>query len=188
MSAIATFLKALFQEAALLLAGFLTVVSLVAFGLHIAHIQASGPYVAYAILFTALFSAAFGALYGVSRRPGCRQAVASGLSVFCISCAFFLLVPVTIERSISVFLLEHMLSEAGSYSDAQLLAALKGEYICHTGAITKRMQEQAYIGNVASLPDNRFTLTPRGRWIAGMLQPAGEFFSVPSGKAGCGAP
>jgi len=87
-------------------------------------------------------------------------AAATSLS---LNLCFLVLVPVTIDRSISVFLLARIEGRSGTL-DAQALDALfRREYLGDMAQIDRRVAEQAKSGNIRVGRDGTIVITPQGR-------------------------
>lgn len=172
--------RALASECGVLLAGFLLVTGALASTLHALAPSTSSLYITEGTLSIAAFSLvfAFGYCRVAPRDP--RQVLASSLAVFSLSLAFFVLVPVTIERSVSVFLLQSMGNTPGhSFSKPELEAIFTTHYTCGRNAISKRMDEGHFFGTIQFEPDDHYALSPAGQGMADVLQPVARFFSVP---------
>lgn len=95
---------------------------------------------------------------------------------------FFTLVPVTLDRSVSVFLLQRMLSNGTVYTKKQLEDVLIDGFILKSDAVGKRIIEQEQTGSIR--PDGGgWRITPRGEWIVNMYRIVGALFGIqPSGR------
>ena len=90
---------------------------------------------------------------------------------------FLVLFPVTIDRSISVFLLSRIAAQDGMTTD-QLTARFADEYLYRMKQIPRRVDEQTKSGNIAVTPDGRITLTPQGRRFVHLAQSASGWFGT----------
>jgi hypothetical protein len=77
---------------------------------------------------------------------------------------FLVLLPVTVDRSVSVYLLSTIERQQGRGIDPQQLqkAFITG-YVVNMGAVDRRIDEQVKSGNLAVGRDGRVRLTPQGR-------------------------
>lgn len=165
-------------ELALVAAESLCVLLATMLWLRVWNASASGPYffsgLGAILIFSVLFAA--GAVYFalLPLQRGISTAIAS-----CSLCAaFFVLVPVTIERSVSVFLLNHMNDAAHPLSLQALDRAMEEEYLCKSNAMAKRMEEQRIVGNVQFSAEG-FYLSDKGKFLISALNVTGAAFNVP---------
>lgn len=100
-------------------------------------------------------------------------AVAAALNL-----AFFVLVPVNLDRAISVFLLSWMERQAGAaVARPELERAFHDTYIEGYRAIDRRIAEQLASGNIVATPEG-FRLTGRGEAFVGFARAVGAIFGV----------
>ena len=103
--------------------------------------------------------------YGLKRsRLG---TVRDGFAAACLSLglnlAFLVLVPVTVDRSVSVFMLAYMDAHAGEQLAAPTIeAAFDRIYVRQLHAIDRRLAEQIRSGNVEAV-DGAYQISARGR-------------------------
>lgn len=93
--------------------------------------------------------------------------VRDGFSVACLSLglnlAFLVLVPVTVDRSVSVFILAYMDAHASETLPAPTIAAAFDKiYVRQLHAIDRRLTEQIQSGNVEAV-DGAYRISARGR-------------------------
>lgn len=105
-------------------------------------------------------------------RISLSEAVAAGILSLGLNLSFLVIAPVTVDRSISVFLLAHMAQhEQHMFTTPELEAAFRRIYLDDLGQIRRRMVEQERSGNVARKAGG-YVLTLQGaafiRW-AGMI-------------------
>jgi hypothetical protein len=94
-----------------------------------------------------------------------------------LNVCFLVLFPVTIDRSISVFLLARI--EAGQpLTAAQLQQGFADEYIVEMQQIPRRVREQAISGNIDVAADGAITLTPRGKRFNALARRASVWFGT----------
>jgi hypothetical protein len=89
---------------------------------------------------------------------------------------FFTLVPVTLDRSISVFLLEYLDSQDSAKTKDEVTTEFINKYVIENKAMDKRFNEQIVSGNLAG-ESGVYKITGRGRAIV-------KFFRVVSGWFG----
>lgn len=89
-------------------------------------------------------------------------AIAAAATSIAFNTCFLVLLPVTIDRSISVFLLATIERADGATAD-ELEGAFIDGYVRDMAAIDRRVKEQAISGNIVVGPDGRVRLTTQGR-------------------------
>jgi len=91
------------------------------------------------------------------------ESVFSGLvSGASVAICFFIVVPVTLDRSVTTFLLSRMAIHS-SLSKEQIHNVLVSQYIDEYDAVGRRMAEQIASGNVTEVSENSYALTQNGR-------------------------
>lgn len=104
------------------------------------------------------------------------------IAFFCIHVVIFTLVPVTLDRSVSVFLLQRMQANGSVHTKKQLEDVLIDGYILKSDAVGKRIIEQEQTGSIRPDGDG-WRMTPRGEWIVNMYRFVGALFGIqPSGR------
>jgi hypothetical protein len=77
---------------------------------------------------------------------------------------FLVLLPVTVDRSISVYLLATIDSQQqGGIAAKELEHAFVDGYVVKMGTVDRRIDEQRRSGNISITPDGRVHLTDQGR-------------------------
>jgi hypothetical protein len=98
---------------------------------------------------------------------------------FSISVVFLVVLPVTVDRSVSVFLLSYLSDLPESRADEKTLtAALHEVYIDEYEAAHRRMKEQIEVGNIRELENGRFELTSRGEKFVALSRAISDFFAL----------
>jgi len=85
--------------------------------------------------------------------------------------------PVTADRSISVFMLAYMDSTDGSLSSADIEDVVVTEYVRERGAIDKRLDEQIVSGNIEKVGD-RYRITDQGRGLMRLYRAIAALYGV----------
>lgn len=83
-----------------------------------------------------------------------------------VNFAFFVIIPVTIDRSVTTFLLSSMDSEGptgGGYSKADLQQILKSNYLGKFDAVGRRLDEQILSGNISETSVGVYELTEQAQ-------------------------
>lgn len=82
------------------------------------------------------------------------------LLCFFINLFVFCMVPVTLERSISVFMLNYM-DNGKTYTKEEIEDAFIDKYVYEYGAFDKRFEEQIYTGTIEK-KDNSYKISKKG--------------------------
>jgi len=98
------------------------------------------------------------------RRTGItlRDAVAAGALSLGLNLSFLVIFPVTIDRSVTVFLLGRMAAEPQAQTVPELEAMFVGGYLGEYRQIQRRMDEQVRSGNVEAV-GSRYSISGQGR-------------------------
>lgn len=96
-------------------------------------------------------------------------------SSFCLS--FFVIVPVTIERSVTTFMLGRM-ERSGPMTKDQIRSLLAIDYMDETNAVERRTNEQIISGNLKVNDNGEFELTNNARWFLRFSEFLAALFSV----------
>lgn len=172
------------KELARIAIGSVTVLLATMLALHLCAPIPSGSYLYIGVEWILLFSLLWSAWrIKCSLHTAPRAVVATCISIFCISTYFYVLIPVSIERSITLFLLGQMNAHPEqAYRSDDLQTLMTNGYLCHNAAVIKRMNEQQRVGNITQLTEGRYALTPQGVFLAGSMDKVAAFFSVPQRK------
>lgn len=128
-----------------------------------------------ALVLTVALVAVFG---GRLARVSVSEALAAGALSLGLNLSFLVIAPVTVDRSISVFLLAHMARNADTaLTTADLEQAFRGIYVGELAQIDRRMKEQVQSGNVVG-KDGGFVLTPQGEAFVLSARAIGAMFDA----------
>lgn len=106
------------------------------------------------------------------------------LAVFCIFCcvtlAWFTLIPVTVERSISVFMLSYMdQNDKKGITSEEFGDIFYEKYISDFGAFDKRFKEQILSGNIKPSADGTgYAITDGGRFFVNLFRLFAKIFNT----------
>jgi len=104
--------------------------------------------------------------------------ILSTLLVFSINLVFFTHVPVTADRSISVFILGYMNKYSGNtLSQEEIGKAFSQKYINDYGAIGKRLEEQMASGNIIE-EGSEYRITRQGKLIIRVYDFIADIFGI----------
>ncbi len=103
------------------------------------------------------------------------------LSFFsCITLAWFVLIPTTAERSISIFMLSYMDENSEEITVGELEDVFYNKYIQEFGALEKRFYEQEVSGNIITVSEKTdgYVITDRGRFIVDIFRLVSKLFDT----------
>lgn len=103
--------------------------------------------------------------------------------VFILTCSinmvFFTLIPVTVERSVSVFMLSYMDTYSDrTYTEDQVAEIFVDKYVNEYGAFEKRFDEQLTTGTIVQNADGTYSITDKGRFIVKMFRAISDVFET----------
>lgn len=97
----------------------------------------------------------------------------------CVNMVFLTLVPVTVERSVSVFMLSYMDENSDqTFTQESVGEVFTSKYVEDYGAFEKRFDEQVVTGTIEQNPDGSYSITERGRFIVKMFRIIAEWFDT----------
>ncbi|MHB8286270.1 MAG: hypothetical protein ACYDD1_16565, partial [Caulobacteraceae bacterium] len=97
-----------------------------------------------------------------------RDAVSAAAVSLAFNLCFFVVLPVTVDRSISVFVLGEMTAHADrTYSAEDVSRLFTTVYVAQDRQIERRLREQVLSGNVQDL-GGRYRISPRGAGFIGL--------------------
>jgi hypothetical protein len=133
-----------------------------------------------AVLHAALMIVALTLVRQYARRFSRAHLVTVVTAACLVNATFFALVPVNLDRSISVFLLAWMDERAGRpQTKADLEHAFQEIYVSQYRAMDRRLSEQMASGNVVATPDG-YRITDQGHTFVAIGKVVGSLFSVDS--------
>ncbi len=96
----------------------------------------------------------------------------------CINMVLFILIPVTVERSVSVFMLSYMDSNADyPFTEEEIAEVFEQKYVNEYGAFEKRIKEQRVTGTIDEAKDG-YVITDKGKRIVAMFRIVGKLFGT----------
>jgi hypothetical protein len=90
---------------------------------------------------------------------------------------FFTHVPVTADRSISVFMLAYMDRADGPLTSGEISDTIVNEYVLRRAAVEKRLDEQLVTGTLVRTGDG-YELSDKGRWLVDFYQVIARLFNI----------
>lgn len=105
------------------------------------------------------------------------------LFIFIIYCSinmvFFTLIPVTVERSISVFMLSYMESyDNETYNEEKMTKIFENKYVDELGAFEKRFNEQIVTGTITEVENGEYKINNEGRFIVNLFKAVAKLFNM----------
>jgi hypothetical protein len=94
---------------------------------------------------------------------------------FAFNVCFLVLFPVTIDRSISVFILSRIVAEDGMTTD-EITRRFEDEYLHRMAQMDRRVDEQTISGNVRVRPNGQVVATDQGRKFVELAKSASGWF------------
>ncbi|MCR5205825.1 MAG: hypothetical protein K6E47_12280 [Lachnospiraceae bacterium] len=103
--------------------------------------------------------------------------------VFILTCSinmvFFTLIPVTVERSVSVFMLSYMDKYSDrTYTQDEVAEIFIDKYVNEYEAFEKRFDEQLTTGSIEQNADGTYSITDKGRFIVKMFRFISDVFET----------
>jgi len=105
--------------------------------------------------------------------------VAAAAVAFAFNICFLVLFPVTVDRSVTVYLLSTVeRHDRTGLSAAELERAFLDGYVSDMRAVPRRIAEQQQSGNISVAPDGRIQLTPQGRRFMALSRTIADMFGT----------
>ena len=97
----------------------------------------------------------------------------------CVNMVFLTQIPVTVERSVSVFMLSYMDENSDqTFTEESVGEVFTSKYVEDYGAFEKRFDEQVVTGTIEQNPDGTYSITERGRFIVKAFRTIAEWFDT----------
>lgn len=127
-----------------------------------------------AVLVAALVSLRRG---NVRRLIGLRDMLLIASLLVSVNVVVFTHLPVTADRSISVFMLAYLDRATDPQTADEISEAVVREYVEEREAVAKRLDEQLAIGTVVGTPDG-YVISAEGRWLVGVYHAIADLFDI----------
>jgi hypothetical protein len=106
-------------------------------------------------------------------------AIAAAALSLSFNICFLVLLPVTVDRSVSVYLLSRIeRGQDSGMTSAELQRAFIAGYVVRMGAIDRRLDEQRKSGNITISPDGKVRLTRQGERFMGLSRLVARLFGT----------
>lgn len=99
------------------------------------------------------------------------------LGFCCVNMVLFTLIPVTVERSVSVFTLSYMEENPKAYTVEDMEKIFQEKYVCEFKAFDKRFAEQIVSGNVDKTEEG-YVLNDRGKFTVKFFRTVSSLFNT----------
>jgi len=97
----------------------------------------------------------------------------------CVNTVLFTLIPVTVERSVSVFMLSYMEENSDqTFTQESVGEVFTSKYVEDYGAFEKRFNEQVATGTIRQNPDGTYSITESGEFIVNAFRTVAEWFDT----------
>ena len=97
----------------------------------------------------------------------------------CVNTVLFTMIPVTVERSVSVFMLSYMEENSDqTFTQDSVGDVFTEKYVTDYGAFDKRFVEQVATGTIEENADGSYSITERGKFIVKMFRTVAEWFDT----------
>ncbi len=96
----------------------------------------------------------------------------------CINIVIFTHLPVTADRSVSVFMLGYMDNKGSDCTKQELEDVFVQKYVREYKAFDKRLAEQLYTGTIEVTADGSYILTEPGRRIIDIYETVADLFKI----------
>jgi hypothetical protein len=113
-------------------------------------------------------------------RVSSREAIAAGFLSLGLNLSALVIVPVTLDRSVSIFILGYMASHPDeSFTTEEIEAALHHVYLGRLNQVERRLREQSLTGNIIH-SERSYMVSPQGLAFVAFARRIGWLFDVDS--------
>ncbi len=97
----------------------------------------------------------------------------------CVNMVFLTLIPVTVERSVSVFMLSYMEENSDqTFTEESVGEVFTSKYVEDYGAFEKRFEEQVVTGTIRQNEDGTYSITESGKFVVKMFRTIADWFDT----------
>lgn len=135
------------------------------------------------IVFLMITGVVAGVIMGIIRKFWGFVTIRDIIMMFCIFCCvnmvFLTLIPVTVERSVSVFMLSYMQENKDqTFTEESVGEVFTSKYVEDYGAFEKRFEEQVVTGTIVQNEDGTYSITPKGEFVVEAFRTIAEWFDT----------
>lgn len=106
------------------------------------------------------------------------HAISIAMICMAINMTFFIVLPVSLDRSVSVFLLGYMVEKNVPATRGELEKAFNDIYVVRYGAINRRIEEQIASGNLIETSPGYYKLTKNGAGFVWLSRITADVFKI----------
>ena len=97
----------------------------------------------------------------------------------CVNMVFLTLIPVTVERSVSVFMLSYMEENKDqTFTQESVGEVFTTKYVEDYGAFEKRFNEQVVTGTIVQNEDGTYSITGKGEFVVKAFRTIADWFGT----------
>lgn len=97
----------------------------------------------------------------------------------CVNMVFLTLIPVTVERSVSVFMLSYMEENSDqTFTEESVGEVFTSKYVEDYGAFEKRFEEQVVTGTIRQNEDGTYSITESGEFVVKLFRTIADWFDT----------
>ena len=97
----------------------------------------------------------------------------------CVNMVFLTLIPVTVERSVSVFMLSYMEENKDqTFTQESVGEVFTTKYVEDYGAFEKRFNEQIVTGTIVQNEDGTYSITEKGEFVVSAFRTIADWFGT----------
>ncbi len=135
------------------------------------------------IVFLMITGVVSAVIMGIIRKFWGFVTIRDVIMMFCIFCCvnmvFLTLIPVTVERSVSVFMLSYMQENKDqTFTEESVGEVFTTKYVEDYGAFEKRFEEQVVTGTIVQNEDGTYSITPKGEFVVEAFRTIAEWFDT----------
>lgn len=98
--------------------------------------------------------------------------------IMCINMVCLSSAVVSLDRSLSVFMLSYMAKEDRTYTEQEIERIFQETFVEKYGMLDRRFWEQLESGNIEKVPGGGYELTDRGVWFTKVFKIVGKLYNV----------
>lgn len=106
-----------------------------------------------------------------------KDIIISFMVILCVNMVWLSSAVVSLDRSLSVFILSYMAKEERNYSEKEIEEVFQKIFVDKYGMLDRRFWEQIESGNIES-SENGYKLTERGKWFSDVFKAVGKIYNV----------
>lgn len=96
----------------------------------------------------------------------------------CVNIVIFTHLPVTADRSITVFMLGYMAQSDSAFTKQEMEEIFIDKYVYEYGAFDKRLEEQVFSGTIEKSSSQKYQITKKGRNLIRIYEKVTDWFQI----------